>query len=428
MRSLPVALGLAAIVTSGCSASAPVPPVSLDGIREVRADVGRARAGSSDELAAVVGADRDFAFRLYHQLVKSQQGNLFCSPYSISTALSMAYAGANANTAAQLATALGVGANNDAWHAGRNSLDLALASARPAPEGLDPLKLQAANAIFGQQGYPFEDPFLRTLAADYGVGMQTVDYVKDAEAARALINAWVDNQTHDRIKDLLAHGSVDALTRLVLVNAIYFKGNWVEQFDPNQTKPAQFTRLDGSQVQADMMHSQLDTTYAAGDGWQATRLAYAGNASMFLVVPERGRFAEIEASLTGDRVKRLADSLTTASVSLSLPKWSSASSIDLVSALKALGIADAFDPNTADFSAMTAAEKLYVSGVVHQANVSVDEDGTEAAAATAVMMGTTAAPLHVVSLSIDRPFIYLVTDDVSGEVLFVGRVLDPTAG
>jgi serpin B len=429
MRRLPYALTLVAIVTTNaCTGGTPSPtPVSLDGIREVRSDVGRAPAGSAEELAAVVATDRDFAFRLYQQLVKSEQGNLFYSPYSISTALSMAYAGANADTAKELAAALAIGGNNDSWHSGRNSLDLALAAPRPAIEGLDSLKLEAANGIFGQQGYPFKDPFLRTLAADYGAGMQTVDYVKAAEQARTLINAWVSNETNDRIKELLAKGSVDELTRLVLVNAIYFKGNWITQFDPKQTKQAPFTRLDGSQVQADMMHAQPETTYAAGDGCQAVRLAYAGNASMLLIVPDTGRFADVESSLTGQQIKEISDSLMTASVSLDLPKWSSASSLDLVPTLKQLGITKAFDPNSADFSGMTTADNLYVSGVVHQANVTVDEHGTEAAAATALILGTVAAPLKVVSLSVDRPFIYLVTDDVTGEVLFVGRVLEPTA-
>jgi serpin B len=402
-------------------------PTTLDGIREVRAEVGRASAADAATRDAVVAADRDFAFRLYQVLAPSAPANLFYSPYSISTALSMTYAGAREQTARQLAEVLGIDVADSAWHAGRNALDLALSATRPVNGDQTPLTLEPTNGIFGQAGYPFEADFLRVLAADYGAGLQTVDYVGRVEAARALINAWVAQRTNDRIGELLPRGSIDEMTVLVLVNAIYFKGSWWNQFNAKATDRQAFNRLDGSQVQVDQMHATLESDYASGDGWQAVRLAYAGGASMTLIVPDAGRFAEIQAGLSGDFVAGVESALAGASVSLDLPRWSSASALDLVPPLKALGLTDIFDASTANLSGIAAVDQLYVSGVLHQANVSVDEQGTEAAAATAVVVGRTSLPAQQVNLNVDHPFIYLIRDDVTGEVLFVGRVLDPTA-
>lgn len=260
MRTLWLAVALAAVV--GCVSACGAP--SIEGVQEVRAEAPRAPAGTDDQLRAVVAGDREFALGLYHQLSSIEDGNFFYSPYSIASALSMAYAGARANTAAQLDTVLGAGDDPAAWHAGRNGLDLALAAARPVPFGRPPLKLEATNGIFGQSGYDFEAEFLRVLAANYGAGLQTVDYRTAPEQARGRINAWVNARTNGRIRELL--GTLDPLTRLVLVNAIYFKAEWVNEFDANRTGDRPFNLIEGGSVDVSMMSAELDARYAAGDG------------------------------------------------------------------------------------------------------------------------------------------------------------------
>jgi serpin B len=427
MRLLPPAISIVVLVASACGGGGSTPLPAIEGIREVRSGAARAAVDEvgADVVAKVVAADRQFAFRLYRQFVRSESGNLFYSPYSISTALSMAYAGARQATASQMAHALGIDVADAAWHAGRNSIELQLAAVRPVPTSFAPLKLEPTNGLFGQDGFAFEPEYLRILAADYGAGLQAVDFATRAAAARDLINAWVANRTADRIKDLLPEGSVTNQTVAVLVNAIYFKANWSDQFDPEATKPQEFNGLDGSTVSADQMHGRLMTDYAAGDGWQAVRLRYAGDASMTVIVPDAGQFAAVEGKFDDGLLAAVEDELASADVVLDMPKWDSASAIDLKPPLQALGITDLF--GAADLTGISAAGGLAVSDAVHQANITVDEQGTEAAAATALAIGGS-APAKTVKLSVDRPFIYLISDDVTGEILFVGRVVDPTAG
>lgn len=356
---------------------------------------------------------------------------MFISPYSISTALSMALGGARGNTADEMRSALGVTDGDEAWHDARNRLELALASleGRPVPrEGeATPLTLEATNAVFGQANYAFRDEYLDLLAANYGAGMQAVDFANDTEAARVAINAWVAERTRDRIEELLARGSIDDLTRAVLVNAIYFKANWIYQFNPDNTAPEPFHLLDGSARDVQMMHAAPLTEYASGPGWAAVSLPYWGGASMIVLVPDEGRFTEIEEQLDPSFLTDF-DWMDGYMVHLSLPRWESESVLDLIPPVKTLGISDAFDRFEADLSGVAdysqTGEPLYISGVVHQANITVDEEGTEAAAATAVIVSATAAPPEA-TLTIDRPFIYLIRDDITGEILFLGRLLEP---
>jgi serpin B len=421
------ALAVTLAVATACAGPQPTVTPSIEGIREVRAEAPRAAALPATQgiLAEVVAGDRRFALTLY-PLLAANPGNLFYSPYSISTALSMTYAGARGDTEVELAHALGI-ADSPSWHAQRNSMDLQLATPRTVPNTFTPLKIEATNALFGQDGFPFEADYLSILASFYGAGLQTVDFATRAAAARDLINAWVAARTADRIRDLLPEGSVDAGTLAVLVNAIYFKANWLDQFDPKKTSEQSFSRLDGSSATADQMHLGLMTDYGAGDRWQAVRLHYAGNVSMLMIVPDSGAFATVEAEFDNDLLSQVDGGLAQAEVTLDLPKWESASAIDLKPPLEAAGIRDLFKPDAADLSGISKAGGLSVSSVLHQANITVDEQGTEAAAATAEMV-VGAAPAQRVTLSIDRPFLYLITDDVTGEILFVGRVLDPTAG
>lgn len=384
-------------------------------------------------MATLAGADAEFAFNLYHQLAATEPGNLFFSPYSISTALSMALAGARGNTAEEMRLALGV-EEAEAWHDARNRLELALSSLEgrylPSEGEAEPLTLEPTNAIFGQADYAFRDEFLDLLASKYGAGMQAVDFVANPEAARLGINAWVAEQTRDRIEELLKQGSITDLTRAVLVNAIYFKGNWIYEFNPDNTTSEPFHRLGGSTANVQTMHASPEGQYASGRGWAAAQLPYWGNASMIVVVPDEGRFTDIERRLDAAFVEEVHAAFTAHEVHLSLPRWESESTLGLVPALKELGIHDAFDRGGADLSGIAdfsqTGEPLYVADVVHQANITVDEEGTEAAAATAVLVfAVCRCPPPEVTLTVDRPFIYLIRDDITGEILFAGRLLEP---
>jgi serpin B len=410
--------------------SATQPPFAdIAGITDVRSSAGRLPldGATQAQLDQVVAADTNFALRLYHQMVANETSDVFLSPYSISTALSMVYAGARGNTAAQMADVLGIGADATAWHAGRNRLDLSIADTsdvRPSEGDAVPLTLEPTNTMFGQGGYPFKNDFLDTLAENYGAGLQALDIASDPEAARIAINKWVAGRTNDRIEELLKRGIIDELTVFVLVNAIYFKANWLYQFDPHQTSSQPFHLLDGTTRDVPMMHlagPKMD--FASGHGWAAIRLRYWG-ASMFVIVPDEGTFATIESGLDAPFLTALKTDMSERQTTLSLPRWDTDFGLDLIGVLADLGIVDLFDMNKADLSGVADIERLYISHVVHQANVTVDETGTEAAAATAAV-GVREKGAPPVTLTVDRPFIYLIQDDATGEILFLGRVLEP---
>jgi len=396
-------------------------------IREVRAEGSRVRAGDLGGPTAqtVAAADAAFALRLYHELA-ARSGNLIYSPYSISTALSMTYGGAGGATAEQLAAVLGVGSDPAAWHAGRNDIGSYLD--RPPTDdtgGSTPLTIEPSNALFGQDGFAFKPDYLELLAGDYGAGLQAINFAADPEAARSAINRWVAARTNDRIRQLLGPRTIDEMTRFVLVNAIYFKGSWAESFRKSATKKATFHRLDGSAVQVPTMHGSIAGGYSQGNGWQAVDLDYTG-ATMTVILPDPGRFADVQKGLDAAFLAELRAKWAYTEVHLSLPRWSSTTDLDLVENLKALGIRDLFDADLSDLRGIADAG-LYVSQIIHQATIKVDEGGTEAAAATAVIGGTTGGgPDGEVTVKVDRPFIYLIRDSNTGEILFAGRVLDPT--
>jgi serpin B len=255
-----------------------------------------------------------------------------------------------------------------------------------------------------------------------------VDYKTAADDARRAINEWVAGETNDKIPELIPEGMLDALTRLVLVNAVYLDATWAYQFDPALTADGPFSALAGDTVTTPMMTQEGSFPYAAGDGWQAVELPYLHDElAMLLVVPDPGRFAEVEDGLDSGTIDNAVARLDSgAQVNLTMPKFEFRTQAGLNDTLKALGMVSAFDPGTADFSAMTAQEKLYISDVIHEAYIAVDEEGTEAAAATAVVMRLGAAPMEVVQLTIDRPFIFVLRDRDTGAILFLGRVADPT--
>jgi serpin B len=340
----------------------------------------------------------------------------------------MAQAGAHGQTATQmdavLHSAAGTGDGN-----GINSLDQSLAGLSGTFKDADgkdlELTLRIANAPFAQRGLQLQPAYLDTLASNYGAGLRLVDFANDPAGSCNLIDGWVSDQTEGRIPRLL--DSLDSATRLVLVNAIYLKAPWQTPFDVENTNPEPFTRSDGSQVSVPTMGLNLsEGRYASGSGWQAVELPYAGGSlAMTIVVPDN--LATFERSLDAARFAQITASLEPTDVDLTLPRFKIETKSDLSSVLAQMGMPLAFDPDRADFSGITTQEKLYISAVVHQADISVDEKGTEASAATAVQIEAFAMPGQRVALHIDRPFIFVVRDATTGAILFLGRVTDPSA-
>lgn len=361
-----------------------------------------------------------FAVDLYHQL-RGAEGNLFFSPYSISTALAMTYAGARGETEAQMAQALHFDLGQDELHPAFAALEGHLAQIQAKGD----IALHVANALWPQVGYAFLAAFLDLCQRYYGVTITPVDYAADSEAARQQINAWVEEKTRDKIKELLKPPHVNPLTTLILVNAIYFKGNWASQFDPEDTDDGPFYRLAGDAVKAPMMRQTARFGYNELDGLQVLELPYVGgDLSMLMLLPqERIGLPALEAALTVDNLALWTQRLYPTKVQVVLPRFKLSGEFDLGETLEAMGMVDAFGP--ADFSGMTGQRDLFISAVVHKAFVDVNEEGTEAAAATAVVMGRGFAPPPPI-FKADHPFLFLIRENSNGSVLFLGRVMDPT--
>jgi len=386
-------------------------------------------AADADALAK---DDAAFGVDLYARVSQGDAANVFFSPYSISMALAMTYNGANGETAQQMASALHFSLPVDRLDAALDATDLALATRKNALDEMGkPVKgfeLNVADSLWADRTLSIAQPFVDTLGQNFGAGLRLVDFVNAPEPARGAINGWVSGQTNAKIQDLIPQGDIDSSTRLVLVNAIYFDAPWASPFDASATHDEPFVRLDGSTVTSHGMHQSLEAAYGQGDGWQAVELPYAGNqTSMVVVVPDQGQLASVEHALSGDAVQSMFGSLAAgAEVSVTLPKFQiKGATISLAQQLKAMGMVDAFDPAKADFSRI-APEPLYISDVVHQAFVSVDEAGTEAAAATAVVMAGASAPTKQVTLDVNRPFLFFIRDIPTNTVLFMGRVVDPS--
>ena len=388
-------------------------------------------AGSAD-VAGLVDGNSAFALDLY-QALRGQDGNLFYSPHSISLALAMTYAGARGETERQMADTLGFSLPQDRLHPAFNALDQQLASRGTDVQSRDGegFRLSIVNAVWGQRDYPFREAFLDVLAQSYGAGVRPTDFIAAPEESRIAINEWVAARTADRIKDLIPQGIINPLTRMVLTNAIYFNASWTFPFSEASTRAHPFHLLDGTSVDVPMMRTSEGFAYAAGEGYQAVDLPYAGNElSMTVIVPDRGRFREFEDALDAGLAARIIANLGPRHVALDLPKFEFESPFRLSETLKSMGMSDAFDSTVSDFSGMAgrscleggSEECLYIREVIHKAFVSVDEAGTEAAAATAVMMQTESAPPNPVSVTVDRPFIFLIRDRATGAFLFVGRV------
>ena len=381
---------------------------------------------SKTDLALLAEGTSAFAFELYRAL-KGEEGNLFYSPHSISVALAMTYAGARGETAEQIADTLQFILEQENLHPAFNWLDAELAKRGEGAEGKDGegFRLNIVNAIWGQEGYEFLPAFLDILSENYGAGLRILDFVNETEKSRLAINQWVSDQTEGHIEDLIPPDAIDTLTRLVLTNAIYFNAAWEHPFNEDMTADGPFYLLDGGQVTVPMMKQTESFGYARGEGYQSVELRYdGGELSMVILLPEAGQFEIFEKELQAQWVSNIIKGLQATQVTLTMPQFEFDSEFSLKDTLAGMGMPIAFSGG-ADFSGMTGTPDLFIGEVLHKAFVSVDEAGTEAAAATAVIMSKTAMPSQSVEVTIDRPFIFLIRDIDTGVVLFVGRVLDP---
>ena len=392
-------------------------------------------SATESEVDDLVRGNSAFAFDLYREL-SSEDGNLLYSPYSISIALGMTYAGARGETERQMADTLYFSLPQDTLHTAFNALYHHLDS-RSGGKGDDSaFRLKVANALWGRQDYQFLDEFTTMVGENYGAAMRLTDFVEQPEESRLRINDWVANETDDLIKDLIPQGKFEeAPPALVLTNAIYFNAAWLRKFKTMPT-PTDFHKPDGETVTLTMMNRKGKRRYASGDGYQAVDLLYSfSKMSMIILLPDSGTFQAFEKSLDDELVARITEDLETRQVVLTMPKFEFQSKFDLVDTLMTMGMTNAFDPSRADFSGMDGhscmamdVQCLVISDVIHKAFVAVDEEGTEAAAATAsIAIPVSGAPGPPVEVIVDRPFIFLIRDRATGTILFVGRVLDPSA-
>lgn len=385
------------------------------------------------DVPTLVEGNTGFAMDMFDALCREvPDGNVFFSPYSISSALAMTWAGARGGTADQMASVLGFEGPGDAIHAGFAELSRMLRPETRRSEYMgdtEPLTLEIANAIWIEATFPLLDSYVDLVSESYGAEARNVDFTGAPDAQRELINDWVEERTRDRIRDLLAPGTISDMTRVVLTNAVYFKATWMNQFNEAGTRPGGFETGSGAVVETPMMRQIEHFPYAAAPGCIAVSLPYSdGLSSMLILLPDD--IDEFTAGLDAAELQAIRDALRPARLDLSMPSFEFTSEFSLKETLEGLGMTEAFDGRVADFSGFTGGRDLFVSAVVHKAFVKVDETGTEAAAATAVVMVAGCAPPvdEPIVVRIDRPFVFMVIDDLSGTVLFMGRVTDPSAG
>ena len=370
---------------------------------------------------ATIKASNAFAFELYQRL-REEPGNLFFSPYSISTALAMTAAGAKGATAEEMAAVLHLPKDLPGGWKQFGALDRHIKST--AAKGKAELVL--TNSLWSQQGYPYQPGYLALLKQEFGASLTEVDFIRAAEQARGRINDWVEKQTRERIKDLMPQGSLDEMTRLVLVNAIYFKGRWAEPFKKERTSEAAFHVAPDQSQQVPMMHRRDDYDYYEDEQIQALRLPYEQDQlSMLILLPRQTHgLTQVEESIDTETLTRVRSQLRREEVDVQLPRFRLEAQFDLSRELTRMGMKTAFT-DAADFSGISTAEDLKISAVVHKAFVDVNEEGTEAAAATGIAVAATAFEVREPKkFHANHPFVFAILDQ-QGTVLFLGRLRDP---
>jgi len=368
-----------------------------------------------------------FGLDLYQQL-RVPDGNLFFSPYSVRMALAMTYAGARGETAAQMHRGLRFSLEGEALHAAYGASLRALEGVRS-----EDVELVVANGLWGERSSPFLPPFAELVDRAYGAGLELVDFRHASETARQRINEWVEARTRERIRELIPAGGVNPDTRLVLVNAVYFDGRWLEAFDDARTREAPFFLADGGSVPVPLMRFTEAPTvpFYEGDGYSAVELDYlGGEVSMLVVLPDAADgLPGLEDRVDPAFLERLLAAMAPEPVEVLLPRFTLTwGAQDLAAPLQALGVHDLFVDGVADLSGIDGSRELFVSGVFHKAFVDVHEEGTEAAAATGVVVGITSMPPPAAVFRADRPFLFLIREKASGAILFMGRLVEPSAG
>ncbi len=378
---------------------------------------------SPADTAAVVAGNTRFALDLYRRL-RAAEGNLFFSPHSISTALAMTYAGAGGATKQKMAETLHFMPDVQKLHPACASLQSQLMQ----EQGKGALELNIANALWVEKNFSLLETFTDLTGRYYEAALKMVDFKNDTEKARRTINAWVEEKTKNKIQELIKPGVLDSLTRLVLTNAIYFKGSWAHRFKPDRTKEEQFWIETGTAVMSPLMNGQDEFGYLEDETLQALEMPYAGDSlSMVVLLPRTvDGLKGLEDMLTAEELTARLDGIRQREVRVCMPKFTMDAEFELAKTLGAMGMPEAFS-ETADFTGMTGGRDLFISAVVHKAFVEVNEEGTEAAAATGVAMRLTAAPAPPPLFRADHPFLFLIRHKPSGSILFMGRVVQPTA-
>jgi serpin B len=384
--------------------------------------VGQIKAEENIMIKNIARDNTLFTLDLYNQL-KMTDGNLFFSPFSIFTALAMTWAGARENTAVQMAETLHFTEKPAQFHRAIGDLISQLNAVQKETD----VELSIANAIWAQKGYQFLDEFFRIVQQSYQADLKQVDFSSAAESARQAINTWVEQQTNEKIKDLLPPKVLNALTRLVLVNAIYFKGFWDNQFKSRDTREMEFWLLTEVAVKVPMMHQEHQFGYWENDWLQIIEMPYKEESlSLIVLLPkEKTGITDLEQKLNFENMMAWQSRLRKRKVIVFFPKFKIESQFSLGQTLALMGMPDAFDPELADFSAMVGQKELYISAVIHKAFLEVNEEGSEAAAATGVVVSVTSIAPSPPIFKADHPFVFFIRDNKSQSILFLGRVLNP---
>jgi serpin B len=428
-RMLAYTLTAATLIAAGCSNN-PVETVTPDApFPTTKSQVERESTPASQEIVSTQAeSNNEFTIKMYQQLSENGK-NLFFSPYSITSALAMTAAGAANDTKKQMLTALQVQLDGIQFDQAINTIDQSLMTHSSTTDGIT---LNIVNSTWIQNDWDFRIGYLDHLARYYGAGVNLMDFFAKPEESRVTINTWVSDQTNNKINDLLPAGSIDQSTAMVLTNAIYFLADWKKSFDVEQTKNASFFLLDKTTQQTPVMRfvdpgKQVKMLYSRKHGARALDFPYKGDRlAMTVIMPDMDSFPSFEKSLSRERLDDLVSALREESLMVSLPKFKfTTGSISLVPALAKLGMTDAFMDGIADFSGMDGTRRLYVSSIVHKAFISVDEKGTEAAAATGVVMSATSINPDIIEFNVNRPFIFVIRDKTTGVILFMGKIVNP---
>ena len=377
---------------------------------------------TAESISSLVDSINDFSFNFYKEIQSNEKGNIFFSPYSIFVAFSMAYEGARGNTAIEMQNVLNFLQNDSATLGSFGRIYNLL------NQNQESYTISTANAFWANKDYSFLKSYLNLLINFYMAEANELDFSKNVDAAN-IINSWIEEKTHNKIKDMIEENMLSDLTKLVLTNAIYFKGLWAKPFNPENTYETEFNLNSGQKIDIDMMRSDRDSSnfnYTENNDLQILKLYYnANNLSMIIILPKENNISIAESFINSNNLTNLNNDFNETEVSVQIPKFKFENKYDLINTMVNMGIRDAFSPGIADFSGMDGTYNLFIGKALHQSFIEVNEEGTEAAAATSIMMELTAMP-DLKYFIADHPFIFLIQHEETGAILFMGRVVDPS--